>query len=47
VISSQPEQGNAGVENAPGSLLDRINCALGIADVEVDIAAIDHAKTLA
>ena len=47
MISSQPKQGNAGIENPSRSLLDRLDHALRIADVEVDIPAVDHAKALA
>jgi len=47
VISSQPQQGNAGIENPSRRLLDRLDHALRIADVEVDIPAVDHAKALA
>ena len=47
MISSQPQQGNAGIENPSRRLLDRLDHALRIADVEVDIPAVDHAKALA
>ena len=47
MISAQPEQRNAGIENTSRSLLDRLDHALRIADVEVDIPAVDHAEALA
>ena len=47
MISSQAKQGNAGIENTSRSLLDCLDHALRIADVEVDISVVDHAETLA